>query len=343
MSPTAATRAGRTGRAGRDDTQTGWRKRAAVASPPAPRGVRGWLRRALLDHLPVKALALLLTLTVFLLVNSDEDREIQARIGVAYVLPEGKVLVSERIDEVRVTIKGPWRRIKRFDEREIDRITLDLSRVVAGEVPIPATAVRLPDGLSLTSITPRAVRVAFENRIDRVVEVAPVLAGRPVHGFAVAADGIKTDPPRVRVRGAEGVIAALGQVRTQEISTDGRRQSFVTEVALLPPDGVDVDWKGPVRVTVPLAEQLVTQSAGTARVIVVGDAEPGRWRVDPAEVEVELTGGVLAVERAIAAGVEVRAPLPPGARGGTVRLVTGDLPPGVGVALRPPEVRLRRR
>lgn len=307
-------------------------------------GVQAWVRGALFDHLPVKALALLLTLTVFLLVGSDEDREISARVGVSYVLPEGKVLVSGRIDEVKVTIKGPWRRIKRFDEREIDRITLDLSRGSAGEVPIPPESVHLPSGLTLTSITPRAVRVAFENRVDKVVEVAPALTGRPTHGFAVSTDGLKSDPARVTVRGAEGVIAALGQVRTQEISVADRRQGFVTEVALLPPDGVDVDWKGAVKVTVPLAEQLVTMP-GVAATVTVVDAEPGRWRVDPAEVEVELTGGMLAVERTIRNGVEVRAVVTPelGARGGVVKLVAGDLPPGVGVAMRPAEVRLRRK
>ena len=123
--------------------------RGLPAAQPPRAGVQAWIRGALFDHLPVKALAVLLTLTVFLLVGSDEDREIPARIGVSYVLPEGKVLApdSERIDEVLVTIKGPWRRIKRFDEREIDRITLDLSRGVAGEVPISPDAVHLPRGL----------------------------------------------------------------------------------------------------------------------------------------------------------------------------------------------------
>lgn len=306
--------------------------------------VKAWLRGALVDHLPVKALALVLTLTVFLLVGSDEDREIAVQVGVSYVLPEGKVMVSEPVDSVRVTIKGPWRRIKRFDEREIDRITVDLSRVVAGEVAIPRDAVRLPSGLSLTSITPRSIRVAFEKRVDKEVEVVAALVGHTSHGFAVAADRLTIEPPRVVVRGAEGVIAALVQVRTQEISLAGRRQAFDAEVALLPPDGVDLDWKGPVRVSVPVEEQLVTLKAGPVKVAVVGD-DAGRWRLDPAEVEVELTGGVLAVEQAAAAGLVVKAVITPElpARGGTVRLVTGELPPGVGVALRPAEVRLRRR
>lgn len=326
----------------RDDTGS---VRALTVAPPPPRGLHGWLRGAFLDHLPVKALALLLTLTVFLLVGSDEDREITATVGVSYILPEGKVLVSERVDEVKVTLKGPWRRIKRFDERELDRISVDLSRVVAGEVTIPSASVRLPQGLTLTSITPRAIRVAFENRVEKEVAVAPALVGRPVHGFTLAAAGPTSEPPRVTVRGAEGVIAALPSVRTQEISLHGHRQALVSEVALLPPDGVEVDWKGPVTVTVPVVEQLVTSTVAAVPVALAPDVDLARWRADPAEVTVELTGGLLAVEKAIADGVTVRPVVTPdtATHGGTVRLQAVDLPPGVGVVVRPAEARLRRR
>src|SRR5688500_8987503 len=96
------------------------------------RGLAAWLRGAFSDNLGLKLLSLILAATVYLLVNSDEHREINARVRVAYVLPPDKALVSERVDEVRVTIRGPWRRIKRFDEREIDRIDVDLTGVVSG-------------------------------------------------------------------------------------------------------------------------------------------------------------------------------------------------------------------
>ena len=213
----------------------------AVRPVPRPEPRPSVLRGIFVEHLGLKILAALLTATVFLLVGTDEQREITARVGVAYVLPDGKVLVSERVDEIKVTIKGPWRRIKRFDERELDRITLDVSKVRGGEVPILIDQIRVPDGLTVTSVAPQAVLVAFENRIEREVEVAPSLSGRPVLGYAVVAGEIRVDPRRVTVRGPEGVVAAMSQVRTQDIPVDGRSRSTAV-CCVLTGHGQFVSW-----------------------------------------------------------------------------------------------------
>ena len=46
--------------------------------------------------------------------------------------------------------------------------------------------IHLPSGLTITSISPRTVRVAFDRRVEKLVEVSPQLAGRPQHGYVVA-------------------------------------------------------------------------------------------------------------------------------------------------------------
>lgn len=321
--------------------------RAAVRPDPesAPRkGVRAWLRGAFTAHLGFKLLALLLTLTVLLLVgSSDEEREISVRVGVAYVLPQGKVLVSERVDEVRVQIKGPWRRIKRFDERELDQITLDVSKSRGGEVAITPDLVRVPEGLKVTSITPHAARVAFEDKIEKEVEVLPVIAGRPAHGYAVVAGAVHANPAKVVVRGPRGVVSAMSQVRTQDIAVDGRSRALVAEVTLLPPEGVDVDWKGTVEVDVPIAGRWL----GTLAVAVVVDGgDAARLAADPREVEVELTGAREAIDRLVAAGVRptVRVGREATAPAGVAGTVAVDgVPSGVQVVVRPAEVRVAPR
>ncbi|MBZ0233752.1 MAG: hypothetical protein K8M05_15600, partial [Deltaproteobacteria bacterium] len=253
----------------------------------APRWSPGaWLRGAFTEHIGLKVLALLLTLTVLLLVGaSDEEREISVRVPVAYILPEGKELVSERIDEVRVMIKGPWRRIKRFDARELAEINLDVSDVRGGEVAITPNLVRLPEGLKVTDISPRSVRVAFEDTIEKEVEVHPVITGRPAQGYAVVAGATATNPSKVVVRGPRGVVSAMSQVRTQDIAVDGRSRALVAEVTLLPPEGVEIDWKGTVEVAVTIAGRWV----GTVDVLVAPGEEGlsvARLAADPAQVEV---------------------------------------------------------
>ncbi len=306
---------------------------------PAPRP--GWLRAVFVEHLGIKVLAALLTATVFLLVGSDEQREITARVGVAYVLPDGKVLVSERIDEVKITIKGPWRRIKRFDERELDRITLDVTKVRGGEVPITPDLIDAPDGLVITSVTPQSVVVAFENRIEREVDVAPSLVGRVDIGYAVVAGEVRVEPRRVKVRGPEGVVAAMSQVRTQDIALDGRSRGFQTEATLIPPRWVDIEWKGTVAVEVPVTGRWT----GAARVAPVGDGlDPARIELSPATVEVELTGPRDTIDRLLAAGVHPIARLVGKPVVGALAEVAVDgVPSGVQVVVRPAEVRVARR
>ncbi len=283
-------------------------------------------------------------MTVFLLINRDESRDIPARVRVAYALPQDKVLVTERIDEIRVIIRGPWRRIKRFDEREIDRIDIDLTDVQNGEVVISPDMIDLPRGLELLSIEPKVIRVAFEDLEVARVEVAPTWGGRPLHGWLVAETAARVAPATVVVRGAAGVVRALSSVRTQEIRLDGRSGSFEASVAVLPPEGVEVEGDPMVQVTVPIREELVTRQLGAVPLVV--ELPPGvdaaRWEPAVAAVKIELTGGLLAVERLIDKGIHPTVTVTPEvvARGqklvAPVRL--DGVPRGVGVTVTPAEV-----
>lgn len=307
--------------------------------PPKRRGVGGWLRDAFTAHLGLKVLALVLTLTVLLLVvSSDEEREITVTVDLAYVLPEGKVLVSEHIGAVRVQIKGPWRRIKRFDERELDQITLDVSQLRGGEVEIHKKLVKVPEGLTVTSINPSSVLVAFEDMIAKEVEVLPVIVGRPAHGYAVVAGAVIADPAKVVVRGPRGLVSAMSQVPTQDIQVDGQSRALDVEVALLPPEGVAVDWKRTVEVDIPIAGRWV----GTEPVVVVGRGiDAARLAAQPSAVEIELLGAREAIDRLVAGGVRPTVEVTPAALGpgGVTGAVAVDgVPSGVQVVVRPAEV-----
>jgi YbbR domain-containing protein len=307
--------------------------------PPPPRGaVRRWIRGALLDNIAIKFLSLVLAATVFLLVNTDKEREIRVRAFLEYKYPSDKVLTSDPLDEVTVTIKGPWRRLRSFDERELNRITLDLSRAPTGEVPIPNEAVSLPPGLKVVAIVPHAVRVAFDKRVEKTVEVTPVTEGRPAHGYVVNERNVV--PATVRVRGGERLLAALMSIRTHEVSVQGASEPFDTEIDLAPPAGVETDAGQRVTVYVRIEEELVTRRLPGLPVVVRGDgAEPARWTVDPPQVEVTLTGALLAIDR-VKDKLTPYVKLPPDARTGEAEVAIDGIPPGVGKRLSPERVKL---
>lgn len=317
--------------------------RMAVVVPPEPlpdRGaVRRWIRGAFVDNIGVKFLSLVLAVTVFLLVNTDKEHEIRVRAFLEYKYPQDMVLVSDRLNEVTVTIKGPWRRLRNFDERELNRVTLDLLTAPTGEVPITPDLVSLPPGLKVVSISPHAVRVAFDKRVEKTVEVEAALAGRPAHGYVVAEH--KVAPATVRARGAERVLAALTQIRTHAVSLAGHADSFDASIDLDPPIGVEVDPSQRVTVAVRIDEELVTRRLSGLPIEVRGEGvDLAKWAVEPAEVELTLTGAVIAIDRAkdrLATYVKLT---PAELRAGAAEVVIEGVPPGVGKRVAPERVKV---
>jgi YbbR domain-containing protein len=307
--------------------------------PPFPdRGpIQSWIRSAMFDNVGLKFLSMVLAVTVFLLVNTDKDREITARVGVSYTLPEDKVLVSERIDEVRVTVKGAWRRLRKFDEREVDRINLDLRRASSGEIAITNDMVHLPSGVAVTSINPRSVRILFDKRVDKVVEVIPAITGRPQHGYVVAE--VKPQPATVKLRGGESMLTALTVIHTREISLEGRTDSFVAETEAVPPEGALVVGNAQIGVQIRVDEELVTRKLPGVTVVLRGDGDLSRWKATPAQVEVTLTGTLLAVEKARSSLVPI-AKLASDAKSREAEVTIDGLPPGIGVKVSPEHVKL---
>ncbi len=314
--------------------------RSPSAAPPPPEkgAIRRWLHGAFAENLGLKFLSMVLAVTVFLLVNDDKAREITVRVPVAYSLPDDRVLVSERIEEVKVTIKGPWRRLRKFDEKELGRISIDLRNASNGEIAITPDMVQAPAGVSIASISPRSMRVAFDKRTEKLVEVLPAIAGRPQHGY-IALE-IKTSPLTVKVRGAEKLIAALTGVRTREISLEGRTETFATPAQLVPPDGIEVVGADSVSIHIQIDEELVTRKVPDVAVAVKGEGvDPSKWTIRPRQVEVTLTGALLAVEKTKGAMTPVvRVTATDKAREGEVTIE--GLPPGVGVRISPERVKI---
>ncbi len=313
--------------------------REPVDPPPVRGALRRWIHGALFDNVGLKFLSLVLAATVFLLVNTDKDREITVRVGVRYELPADKVLTSEQLDEVKVTIKGPLRRLRQFDERELGRVELDLRSSPTGDVAITNDLIsNLPPGLEVLSISPRSVRVAFDRRVEKAVEVIATVTARPQHGYVVAE--VKSSPPTIKVRGGERLLAGMTAIKTVDVNLEGRTDSFEQLADLVVAEGVHLDPTQRITVQVRIVEELVTKKIPNQTIAIRGDADPTKWVMTPAVVDITLTGAVLAVEKAR----EVLRPVVKLTAGDTkareADIVVDGLPPGVGVRINPERVRV---
>jgi YbbR domain-containing protein len=312
------------------------------AEPPPPeRGaVSRWIHSALFDNIGLKFLSFVLAVTVFLLVNTDKDRETTMPAGVKYNYPADKVLTSERLAKIDVTLKGPSRRLRSLHELDLDPVELDLHTGLSGEVPITPDLVKnLPPGITVISISPSTVKVAFDKRVEKVVEVVPAIAGRPQHGYVVAA--IKTSPPTIKVRGGEHDLAKLTSIKTADVSLDGRIESFEDLYELAAPEGVTFDPTQRISVNVRIEEELVTRKLPDLVVTVRGDGvDPMKWMIAPTHVDVTLTGSRLAVEKTKDSMTPIVKLTAADTKPREVEVTIDGLPPGVGVRISPERVKV---
>ncbi|HUS68479.1 MAG TPA: CdaR family protein [Kofleriaceae bacterium] len=320
--------------------------------PPRPFGaqVAAWLRGALFDNAALKFVALVLSLTVFILVHSDEEKTAFATVGIIYDEPNDRVMVSNRPEKVRIEVKGTRRRLKRLHDADLDDIHVDLAQVEAGRLPFRPEMVKdLPDGLELVSFDPPNIAVKFEDRVAKQVPVSADTAGSPGRGTKVEAIVVK--PAKVTVSGAESRIASLAVIETAPVALEGRSRTFRDRVPLAVPPDVVVDGSLEVEVEVTLGEEQGSRQVQLPVLIEPGRglaaADTARFSVDPETVQVVLRGSILAIDKVREDELTAQVRLEPGdVSGGKVRKAEVRVTPalqGIGVEVSPVEVTLKPR
>jgi len=300
------------------------------------------LRRALVENAALKAVAMVLAITLFVLVRGDRETERSVRVDVAYVPAKDRELVSEVPKSVDVWVRGPWTRIKRLDPAAVDAIVVDLSKLEEGEYTFSESMIRLPAGLQVASIRPPKFAVQFEQQ--KRVPVVPETTGAPAEGFSVAA--IQAQPPAVIVRGSRRAVDQITDARTLPIALAGKRASFRRSVALAPlPLGIAVLEDAIIDVDVDIAEEPESRALGSFPVLLRPPPEhPSVTGIElvPAKVAISLRGGHSAIARVEPAHVYVYVTLRiedfvPGQSRQAVVLIEG-LPAGVASEVNPREI-----
>ncbi len=191
---------------------------------------RPFLVRAFSDELPLKLVSLVIAMTLFVVVRSDKEAASGAFVRVVYTIPEDRVLVSEPVTEVRIGVRGPWTRLRRFDDHDLPAIRIDLAHQSSSEVKLDATMIKLPVGLRVVSISPSEIRVHLEPSVRRRVALIPTAEGEPADGFRLA--HLSAKPETILVDGAKSEVEAMTRLSTQPLRIAGARGLVRGEVGL---------------------------------------------------------------------------------------------------------------
>lgn len=307
--------------------------------------IRSWLAGALFNELPLKVVSLLIALTLFALVRSDKDASSAVYVKVIYSLPKDRVLVSEPVPEVRVTIRGPWTRLSRLGERELPPIEVDLAFHRGGNFHFDESLVKAPPGVRVTAITPSDARLEFQPKISREVSVQPILEGEPAEGYRVAK--VTAVPSTIRIEGAQNALEGLRRVRTRPLRLAGTNAPVRGEVTLENlPRYTSVEGNATIVVEADIKPMIVERVFDKVPIAVAGLTKH-EGVVQPAEAKVILRGpsdvleGISADRLNLAIDAQLEDTRGPGTT--QKRLVPSGLPAGVAAEVRPEAVKLTLR
>jgi YbbR domain-containing protein len=181
----------------------------------------------------------------------DRLDEIQVRVAVdSGEVPPGLEIGTPQLSVQRVSASGPQSLLDRVD-RALATVRIDPSGIdCCGQVDLVPVDI---DGRRVESVelSPSVVRVQIDvNTVEtsRTVPIRPLLIGAPAAGFEVGT--VTADPSVVTLRGAPGVLAAIGEVLTEPISLAGSDATLQATGTLVLPEGARLADPGAAEPTI---------------------------------------------------------------------------------------------
>ncbi|RDV38852.1 YbbR-like domain-containing protein [Bradymonadaceae bacterium TMQ3] len=289
------------------------------------------LRRIFVHNFSLKFIAAVLTLALYIWVSEDRETVVASFAPVRIVVPENQVLVSDPLDRVKVTIRGRWSDINRFDPSNLEPIRLDLTPADSDSiVTISGNMVRVPPGLRVVSIEPSSMYVELEPEAQRVVPIIPQTTGEPQSSYVV--EGVDVSPARVTIRGPRSRLERINSVQTEPVDVGSRSESFERNVQLRVEDGlVRVEYDSRISVRVRIGSELITRTLEDVPITGVNTSLD--VNISPATTSVSVRGPRGLVEALNPDVVRAEIDLsdedrrPPGTFSKTVEIQ--NLPPGV--------------
>lgn len=132
-------------------------------------------------------------------------------------IPESLELRRSSAERVEVQITGKRRLVSALKPEQVGAF-LDLSAIEAGfhRIVLNGDNIELPLGLEVVRITPAAIRLEMENRVEREIAVEPNIVGSPPPGYLI--DRIRVRPGSVRVTGPLSTLNNMLSLKTEPIS-----------------------------------------------------------------------------------------------------------------------------
>lgn len=249
------------------------------------------LRRTRRDVWLVRAVALVISIILWMAVLGGEQVEVSKSFSFEYQLPEHLMIANSVPREMSFRVSGPQAFIKDFETRRITR-SIDLTRAQQGDetVTISEELLDLPLGLHLIAAPQEKIMVKLGRAAWKRVPIRAVFENKLPEGFRVT--NITLTPSTVEIRGPESRLRSIDTLATDGLvlSSDSLVQEFDVKLGVKDYPGVLLDEQNSVvHVTVQIEGSLARTSITDipVRVRVVGGA--GNRTVNLSKTGIKIT------------------------------------------------------
>lgn len=186
----------------------------------------------LTSNLGTKLISVAIAVVLWMIVLGSRNVEATKEVPLEIITPTDLVPANEVPDRIAFRLSGPKAFLRAVLDRKEEPIRVNLSGAKAGLVTYRffSDNIRVPIGVKVLSINPTSVLIKLEPLKKREVPLKLELRGSVPEGFRITK--VEVRPERVRLKGPESRLDAIGELPSVPIDVSGLHQSVDREVPL---------------------------------------------------------------------------------------------------------------
>lgn len=129
--------------------------------------MRGFdLKELILENVSYKVVALFIALVLWVTILGRRDFVLTKNIEIDFQMGEGRSVVSQSVDQIKVKVSGPRNSLRRFIDSGVSQLlTIDVSRLPDGvhDVEVPINKIDVPFGVKVQSVKPNSIHLQLKS------------------------------------------------------------------------------------------------------------------------------------------------------------------------------------
>lgn len=252
------------------------------------------MMRWLGGDLHLKAIAFVLTLTIFLFVKEEKVvvRTVHVDVTISDLI--GEIVVLDEPEDITLTLRGSSRAFSRLDESQLRSLTIGPIRADTTRWPVRPENFALPPGIEILGLEPTVVRLQPEALVEVELPVVANFRGQVPEGYEVLRSAVEPDVLRVSM--PQSYVGVVDTLYTEAVELSGVVRTLERPVQLsVQRQFVTFPTGDQVTVSVEVGTVERGRVAETVPIVVTG-TEADRCEVGAETMRVSIRGPVTVVD-----------------------------------------------